>query len=68
MWDIVYIDKGKQDGLDVGDLVATIKQQGKYRVKNSSIQVINIRESTATAVVRKGIDVVGKGDEVVGFK
>jgi len=68
MWDIVYIDKGKRDGLEIGDLLATIKQQEKYRIKNSSIQIINIRESTATALVRKGIDVVLRGDEVVGIK
>jgi hypothetical protein len=67
MIDVVYLDRGRRDGLEVGDLLATL-MQGKHRVVNGSIQVINIRESTATAVVRKSSHSVTKGDEVVGFK
>lgn len=67
MLDIVYIDRGKKDGLEVGDLLATLIQ-GKHRVANGTIQVINIRELTATAIVRKSSDAVQKGDEVVGLK
>jgi hypothetical protein len=67
MMDIVYLDRGRRDGLEVGDLLATL-MQGKHRVVNGSIEVINIRESTATAVVRKSSHSVTKGDEVVGLK
>jgi LysM repeat protein len=67
MVDIVYLDRGRRDGLEVGDLLTTL-MQGKHRVVNGSIQVINIRESTATAIVRKSSNSVTKGDEVVGLK
>lgn len=67
IWDIVYIDRGKKDGLEVGDLLATILS-GKHRVINGVIQVINLRESTATTIVRKSNDMVTKGDIVAGIK
>ncbi len=67
MLDIVYLDRGKREGLEVGDLLATL-MQGKHRVVNGIIQVINSRESTATAIVRKSSHSVTKGDEVVGVK
>ena len=65
-WDIVYIDKGRKDGLEAGDMLAITT--GKYKELNGVIQVINIRESTATAIVRKiNIEAV-KGDTVEGIK
>lgn len=67
MLDIVYLDKGRREGLEVGDLLATLIQ-GKHRVVNGTIQVINTRESTATAIVRKSSNAVTKGDEVIGIK
>jgi LysM repeat protein len=67
MLDIVYLDKGRREGLEVGDVCATLLQ-GKHRIVNSVIQVINTREATATAIVRKSNNSVTKGDEVVAFK
>jgi LysM repeat protein len=67
MWDIVYIDKGRKEGLKVGDLVATTIQ-GKHGVANSEIQIINLKESTATAIIRKSSDIVTKGDKVISLK
>jgi LysM repeat protein len=67
MLDIVYIDRGRKDGLELGDIFATLLQ-GKHRIVNSVIQVINVREGTSTAIVRKSNNTVTKGDEVVTFK
>ena len=67
MLDIVYIDKGIREGLELGDVFATLLQ-GKHRIVNSVIQVINIREATSTAIVRKSNNTVTKGDEVVAVK
>jgi hypothetical protein len=67
MWNVIYIDKGRKEGLDVGDVFAT-KTQGKHRILNGTAQIINLRESTATAVIRKSSDAVKKGDELVGLK
>jgi len=67
MFDIVYIDKGKTDGLEVGDVLATALL-GKQRVINGVIQIINLKASTATAIVRKSNNVVSRGDGVLGLK
>jgi len=67
MLDIVYLDKGKRDGLEVGDEFATLLQ-GKHRITNGIIQVIDVRETSATAIVRKSSTSVSKGDEIVAFK
>ncbi|MDI6890716.1 MAG: hypothetical protein QMC83_07260 [Thermodesulfovibrionales bacterium] len=59
-------DKGRREGLEVGDLLITTL--GKHRIINGMIQIINLRESTTTAVIRKSSDMVTNGDEVLGFK
>jgi hypothetical protein len=64
-WDIVYIDKGENEGLRIGDLYAIV--QGEHRAISGIIQIIDLRESTATAMVRKSSDTITKGDEVVGL-
>ena len=61
--DIVYIDKGSNDGLEVGDLLATTLQS-KHKIYNGVIQVINLRPSTATAIVRKCDREIIPGDRI----
>jgi len=65
--DVVYIDIGKKEGLEVGDLLATTAKS-KHRIINGTIQVINTRETTSTAIVRKSNDAITKGDGVTGIK
>jgi len=67
MLDVVYLDKGKKEGVEVGDVYATLFQ-GKHRIENGIIQVINVRETTATAIVRKSSNSVTKGDKVAAVK
>jgi hypothetical protein len=68
MWgDIVYIDKGSDDGLDVGDMLATMRQSG-HKIMNGSIQIISLKRSTATAIVRKSKTEIRVGDSVTGVK
>jgi hypothetical protein len=67
MLDIVYLDRGKKEGLEVGDVYATLSQ-GKHRIENGVIQVINVRETTATAIVRKSSNSITKGDKVAAVK
>ncbi len=67
MWDIVYIDRGSKRGLEIGDILATTTP-GKPRITTGVIQIINIRETTATAIVRKSSDTIAKGDGVTGTK
>lgn len=61
--DIVYIDKGRRDGIEIGDLFRTVSL-GSHKVPNGIIQVISHRESTATAVVREFSDTVAPGNWV----
>lgn len=65
--DIVYLDRGKKEGLEIGDICATLLP-GKHKVENGIIQVINVRETTATAIVRKSSNSVTKGDKVTAAK
>lgn len=67
MWDVVYIDKGKTRGLEVGDVLSTTPP-GKPGVINGMIQVINPKELTATAVVRKSSEEITRGGGVTGLK
>ncbi len=66
-WDIVYIDKGRRDGLEVRDLLATTLQS-KYKIMNGLIQIINLKESTSTAIIKNCNNTVTKGDRVTGVK
>lgn len=64
--DIVYIDKGSKDGLSAGDVLRTILAN-KFSIEtNSVIQVINTKESTATAIIRKSEKEVIPKDKIKG--
>ncbi len=54
-FDIVYIDKGKKDGLLVGDLLATTIKSTKdtCEIPNGLIQIIDVQDTTSTALVKK---------------
>jgi hypothetical protein len=49
---IVYIDKGRKDGIEVGDLLGIVSR-GRFDIPNGYLQVIKIQDSTATAIIRK---------------
>ena len=61
MLDIVYIDKGCQDGIEAGDIFRTFAV-GAHTVPNGTIQVINCREHTATAIVKYSSTAVSPGN------
>jgi len=58
---IVCIDKGKKDGVEVGDLLGIISRT-KYDTPNGYLQVIRTQESTSTAIIRKYVKEVLIGD------
>ena len=66
-WDIVYIDRGKKDGLEVGDILATTVPS-RHKILNGEIQIISLGESTATAIIRKARIEVTKGDGVTSAR
>jgi RNAse (barnase) inhibitor barstar len=51
--DIVFIDRGEEDGLKPGDLINTVAVIGKHKVPNGQLQVISTRENTAAAIIVK---------------
>ncbi len=67
--DILFIDKGSNDGLEAGDMLRTVSIDKKNKSRSVGvIQVINTKDSTATAIVKKSELVIGVGDEVRGLK
>jgi nucleoid-associated protein YgaU len=60
--DIVYLDKGRADGIGFGDLLATVKGPDI----NATLQVIRVEDHSATAVIRKSSLPVNAGDPVTG--
>jgi hypothetical protein len=61
MLDIIYIDKGRKDGIEVGDVFRTIEVDA-HAVPNGVIQVINCRDHTATAIIRSSSMPVSPGN------
>ena len=60
---IVYVDRGKLDSIEVGDLLPMISV-GQYLTPNGFLQVINVREKTATGVITKTQKEVYVGDRI----
>lgn len=61
--DIVYIDKGRNDQIEIGDLLGTISI-GKYSIPGGIVQVIGLRNATSTAIVRKCDKEIKAGDKI----
>jgi LysM repeat protein len=65
-WDIVFIDKGKNDGLELGDLLATTLQS-EHKIVNGVVQIISMKPSTSAAIIRKAAKEIQIGDPVVAI-
>lgn len=67
--DILFIDKGSNDGLEIGDMLKTISFDKLNKSRTTGvIQVINLKGSTASAIVRKSESSISVGDQVTGLK
>jgi hypothetical protein len=62
-YDIVYIDKGRADGLQPGDILKTLAV-GAHKVPNGTIQIISLKENTATAIVVSSTNAIMAGNQV----
>lgn len=65
--DVVYIDRGRDDGLLPGDIVMTLVPGSEDR-PNSILQVINPRDATASALILRNNGAVSIGQRVTGLK
>lgn len=62
--DVVYLDKGKIDGVEPGDrftVYLPIKGEMKIPQVVGEVQVVLVKERTATAMVRKGTQEISPG-------
>ncbi len=60
---IVFIDKGRKDGIEVGDLLGMVST-GRFDVPNGHVQIIKTQEATATAIIRRYSKEVADGDRI----
>ena len=75
MFDIVYLDKGKDAGLEVGDVLRAIsveKQvEGLTNVEHTYphgvVQLIKVYDTTSVAIIRQSIDSVLPGHLVIQY-
>ncbi len=61
MLDIIYIDKGCKDGIEVGDMFMTAEADTQT-LPNGIIQVLSCRRHTATAIIKSSHSPVSPGD------
>jgi hypothetical protein len=61
MLDIIYIDKGCGDGVEIGDMFMTAASDNS-KSPNGIIQVINCRKHTSTAIIKSSNSPVSPGD------
>jgi hypothetical protein len=59
--DIVYIDKGCKDGIEIGDMFRTIAVDA-HAVPNGTIQVISCKDHTATAIIQNSNAPISPGN------
>lgn len=64
IYDIVYIDRGSKDGVTQGSLMYIFSRE-KPVVPLGLLQVINVKDETSTAVVRKGLKEIVVGDRII---
>jgi len=65
--DIVYLDKGRADGVDPGDrflVYSEPEKRGYPRKVIGEVQVFLVKERSSTAVVRNNTDTLARGDAV----
>jgi hypothetical protein len=62
--DILYIDRGKLDGLVRGNLLSVYRVEKGMKIKLAKIEVILVQDSTSTARIIGGKAAVEVGDRV----
>jgi hypothetical protein len=63
--DFVYLDRGSEDGVDPGDrfmVYAEPEQRGFPKKVIGEVQVFLVKERTSTAIVRKSMETLAKGN------
>lgn len=66
-YDIVFIDKGQNNGLHLGDVLMTL-HEGTEDKLSSVVQLVNIRKETSLGLIIKGVSEVQHGDTFKGVR
>lgn len=66
-FDIVFIDKGASDGLQIGDLLA-IREPSEHVITNGTIQIVSVQPKTASAIIKKSLKEIRRGDPVSALR
>lgn len=61
VFNIVYVDKGQKDGIEIGDMFKVIAK-GKHITPTGIIQIINCNSNTSTAIVKENFDPIAPGN------
>ncbi|MCK4910587.1 MAG: LysM peptidoglycan-binding domain-containing protein, partial [Thermodesulfovibrionales bacterium] len=65
-YDVMFIDKGMKDGIEVGDMFITLMPKTSDTV-NGMFQIINVRNNTSLAVIHASEREITKGDSFRSF-
>lgn len=65
--ELIFIDKGKNDGLREGDMLMTLVHGTDDR-QNGVLQLVNVRDTTSLALIIKSTINIGRGDIVTGLQ
>jgi len=66
-YDVVFIDKGQNNGLRLGDVLMTLHEHTDDKL-SSVVQLVNIRKETSMGLIIKGVSEVQKGDLFQGIR
>ena len=62
-WNIVYLDRGREDGIRAGDRMVVVRSGGNLPQRIvGELKVLSMEDRTATAVITKSISRILKGD------
>lgn len=59
--DIVYLDKGAKDGIEIGDVFAIISSEKPHTAVGTA-QIISIKDKTSVALLKKAVGEIKTGD------
>ena len=75
MFDIIYLDKGKNAGLAVGDLLRAISIEKQlegftlveHRYPHGVVQILKVYDHTSVAIIRQSVDSIEPGHLVIHY-